>query len=48
MFRSSNPIFRSDTFARSASGDLMTVRGAVNKTFILAVILVFGASLVWG
>lgn len=48
MFRSSNPILRDDAYTNSGTGEVMTARGAVNKTFILLGILILGAALVWG
>jgi uncharacterized YccA/Bax inhibitor family protein len=47
MFKSSNPMFRDDAYRQVGTGELMTASGTVNKAFILGVILVLGASMVW-
>lgn len=46
---SSNPAFRSDTFQLlgSSVGDRMTVRGTVNKSFVLIGLLLFTAVYSW-
>lgn len=52
--RTSNPALRTDTFAQTARGalrgsssEVMTVDGAINKTGILAFLLVCSAAFVW-
>ncbi len=51
MFRSSNPALRTDYFrdlAGTASGDqAMTVNGTANKTGLMLLILITGATLTW-
>jgi len=51
MFRSGNPVLSEEIFKKgvslSASDEAMTVSGAVNKTTILFLILMIGASLTW-
>lgn len=51
MFRSGNPVLSEEIFKKgvslSASDEAMTVSGAVNKTTILFLILLIGASLTW-
>lgn len=51
MMRSSNPALSANVFlgmARSASGESMTLQGAVNKTLVLLMLLLISASYVWG
>ena len=43
-----NPVFRNDTYSGGAVGEVMSVRGAVNKTFVLLGLVIFGAAIVWG
>lgn len=48
--RSGNPVFRENAFAQDATyevGEVMTVQGTVNKTSILLLLVIFGASVVW-
>lgn len=48
--RSGNPVLRNDTFSSVASigsDEVMTIQGTVNKTFILLLLVVFSASIVW-
>ncbi len=50
MMRSGNPALRADTFRdvrSSGSTRTMSIQGAVNKTFILLFLAVFGASWTW-
>jgi uncharacterized YccA/Bax inhibitor family protein len=46
--RTSNPALNEKVFTRAAvAGETMTIAGAVNKTFILLVLVVFAASYTW-
>lgn len=46
--RSGNPTLTAKTFTSQADiGERMTLRGAVNKTFLMLVIVVLGASIAW-
>ena len=46
--RTSNPALNEKVFTRPATmGETMTLSGAVNKTFILLVLVVLGASYTW-
>lgn len=48
--RTSNPSLNGDTFAKSISGEaagVMTIQGAVNKSFILILCAMLTASVVW-
>jgi uncharacterized YccA/Bax inhibitor family protein len=46
--RTSNPALNDAAFSRRAiSGETMTLSGAVNKTFILLILVVLGASWTW-
>jgi uncharacterized YccA/Bax inhibitor family protein len=50
MLRSGNPALQGDIFKKSAvmdTSDVMTVSGAVNKSFFMLILLVFSASFVW-
>jgi len=40
-------MFRDKAYDAAVTGELMTARGAVNKTFVLLAILIFGVSMVW-
>jgi len=49
--RSSNPILKPEVFSQAGaytSSDTMTVKGTIDKTFVLLCLLVVGAGLVWG
>jgi len=49
--RSNNPVLKPEVFSQTgayASSDAMTVKGAIDKTFVLLCLLVVGAGLVWG
>ena len=46
--RTSNPALNDKVFTRAvATGETMTISGAVNKTFILLALVMFGASYTW-
>jgi uncharacterized YccA/Bax inhibitor family protein len=46
--RTSNPALNEKVFSRAvAAGETMTISGAVNKTFILLALVMFGASYTW-
>ena len=46
--RSGNPTLTAKTFTgHSAIGERMTLRGAVNKTFLMLVVVVLGATIAW-
>ena len=46
--RTSNPALNDKVFTRATmAGETMTLSGAVNKTFILLVLVMFGASYTW-
>ncbi|MBN1492609.1 MAG: Bax inhibitor-1/YccA family protein [Candidatus Omnitrophica bacterium] len=48
--RSGNPTLRNETFTQVApigSTEVMTIQGTVNKTFVLLLLVLFTASLVW-
>ena len=46
--RSGNPTLTAKTFTgHTATGERMTLRGAVNKTFLMLVVLVLGAAIAW-
>ena len=50
MLRSGNPALKGDVFGgirAESSANAMTVSGAINKSFLLIVLLVFSASFVW-
>ena len=50
MLRSGNPALKGDVFGgirAESSANAMTVSGAINKSFMLIVLLVFSASFVW-
>lgn len=48
MMRSGNPVLKSDTFSAGAlQGDVMTIGGTVQKTFLLLAFLVTSAGWVW-
>jgi uncharacterized YccA/Bax inhibitor family protein len=50
LTKSSNPVFGKDIFSRStatASDEVMTVNGTINKTGLMLLILVFAASFTW-
>ena len=49
--RSSNPILKPEVFSQAgayAGSEVMTVKGTIDKTFVLLCLLVVGAGLVWG
>ena len=49
--KSSNPVLRRDTFESAfftgTQSESMTIRGTVNKTIIMLLVVVFGASYTW-
>jgi uncharacterized YccA/Bax inhibitor family protein len=50
MFRTSNPALRADTFQHAGSvraEEAMTINGAVNKTFVLLLLLLVSALYTW-
>jgi len=51
MLRSSNPAFNANVLSRAqgySTGEVMTVQGTVNKSFVLLGLLLITASWVWG
>ena len=51
MMRTANPALNAQVFQQArglSAGDVMTLQGTVNKTFILLALLVISASWVWG
>ena len=51
MMRSGNPALNANTFQnveRAGAGEVMTLQGTVNKTFVMLFLLVMSASFVWG
>ena len=48
---SNNPVLKPEVFSQAgayASSDAMTVKGTIDKTFVLLCLVVVGAGLVWG
>ena len=51
MMRTANPPLNAQVFQQArglSAGDVMTLQGTVNKTFILLALLVISAAWVWG
>jgi uncharacterized YccA/Bax inhibitor family protein len=48
MFRSGNPVLKSDTFDIAPAGERMTIAGTVNKTAILLALLMITSIYTWG
>jgi uncharacterized YccA/Bax inhibitor family protein len=49
LFRSNNPVLKERTFAgQIATGETMTIQGAVNKTGVLLLFVVVAAAWTWG